>query len=230
MKMSREEFTTILNGQDELLRQWAIDVRDAYHSLRWHADPNLREVWLLNFEKTVLNLKEGHTVKQKIALGKARDFIAHGKQLQISQSSFGRYAVTYSSFSIFLDIPRLELEEYVKVDPKKQIQEPFTPQGKVEGKFAFVKPVLFSRPNSLRYARNALPGDPASRLMLLVDTDRGDGNGKLRVLQAKGEYTVKAMNRLVDMFEGIEYDESIKLGRRLPSKKDRKAAAEKKAS
>lgn len=46
--------------------------------------------------------------------------------------------------------------------------------------------------------------------------------GELMVLSAKGEYVVKSTNRLVDVFEGIDYYVSVHIGRRQRSKKDRR--------
>jgi hypothetical protein len=193
-----------------------------------------------NFEKILRAKKHAietaHTVHQKIAQENVRGFLTRGRQLQIYQTGVGYYNATYSQYQINLGIPRLKLGQYVKVNPRKNVsgqgkKSPAnsTQNGKVNGKFAFIKLVLFDRPHSLRYARDALPGDPVSRLMILADTGHRDGSGELRILSAKGDYAVKCMNRLVDVFEGIDYYESIQLGRRLLSKKDRKTAAEMKA-
>lgn len=44
--LSKKDFTAALHSQDILIREGAIEVRDAYQSLRNHPDPRTQEVWV----------------------------------------------------------------------------------------------------------------------------------------------------------------------------------------
>lgn len=44
--LSKKEFTAALYSQDVLIREWAMDVRDVYQSIRNHPDPRVQEVWV----------------------------------------------------------------------------------------------------------------------------------------------------------------------------------------
>lgn len=68
----------------------------------------------------------------------------------------------------------------------------------ITSKMAFIQPILLETPTYLRYAPKALPTDPASRLMILADTDNGDGTRKLRCLFTQSTKVVEKLNRLVD--------------------------------
>ncbi|KAJ5875453.1 uncharacterized protein N7473_012800 [Penicillium subrubescens] len=215
MKMTKEEFSAALHGANETRRQWAINVKNSYQSLRVHPDPQMQAIWWKYFEKCCaardqlfLGRTKSYYTTQNNSRKNALDFLANGKQCKIVQSNWGSYSASYADYSFNLGLKAHCFNHLVKQSRSGKFDY------FVDGKMAFLRPILVDTPTNLRYAPNALPTDPASRLIILADTDKGDGTGKLRYLFTKGTKVVEKLNRLVDLFEGIDYDTSMSLERR----------------
>lgn len=95
----------------------------------------------------------------------------------------------------FFSVSHILKEEHGKAYPDKG--------GYIAGSSSFLKPILLPRPTPLRYAQQALLSDPASRLIILIDINPGDGTGQFHHLQTNSKSAPLKINRLVDLMEGI---------------------------
>ncbi len=78
----------------------------------------------------------------------------------------------------------------------------------------FFQPLLFQNPQEFPLARKALITDPASRLVIAVNAKR-EGKDHWVWLFTYGERAVLGMNTFVDCLEGLSFDQSQILRRRL---------------
>ena len=241
--LSKQDFTAALHSQDVLVREWAMEVRDAYQSLRNHPDPRIQEVWVQGFRKfqdaaakriysrrdqedissdsdySLYFFEEGRlsygrgggrkwTIElQQKSFKSAQEFLSSGKQVGLYRTGGrGVFVVYYSLYNISLSTVSHLLRGNGDTIPEKS--------GYIPGKSVFLKPILLARPTPLRYVQRALPNDPASRLIILADIKPGDGTGQFHRLETNSEVAPLKFNRIVDLMEGIWYEESRSLPRR----------------
>ncbi|KGO74370.1 hypothetical protein PITC_008940 [Penicillium italicum] len=241
--LSKQDFTAALHSQDILVREWAMEVRDAYQSLRSHPDPRVQEVWVQGFRrfqdaaaKRIYSChdKQDHssdpdyslyffeearlsysgrggrkwTIElQKKSFKSAQEFLSSGKKVGLYRTGGrGVFSVYYSLYNISLSTVSRLLKGDGDTIPEKS--------GYVPGKSGFLKPILLTRPTPLRHAQRAIPSDPASRLVILADIEPGDGTGYFYRLETNSEVAPPKFNRIVDLMEGIWYEESRSLPRR----------------
>ncbi|KAJ5963521.1 uncharacterized protein N7479_003397 [Penicillium vulpinum] len=233
----------LYTGQDVLVREWAMEVRDAYQSLRNHPDSRVQEVWVQGFQKfrdaaakrlyshqdrEDISSDPGHSLyffeEGRLSYGRggnrkwtielqqksfksAQEFLSSGKQVGFYRTGErGIFSVYYSLYNISLSTVFHLLKGDGDTIPEKS--------GYVPGKSVFLKPILLTRPTPLRYTQTALLNDPASRLIILADIEPGDGTGQFHRLETNSEVAPSKFNRLVDLMEGIWYEELRSLPRR----------------
>ncbi|KAG0155702.1 hypothetical protein PDIDSM_2875 [Penicillium digitatum] len=241
--LSKQGFTAALHSQDCLVREWALEVRDAYQSLRNHPDPKFQEVWVQGFRKF-----QDAAAKRIYSRQDQQDFssdldyslyffdeamLSYGRgegrewTIDLQQNSFKSAQEFLSSgkkfglyrtggrgiFAVYYSLYNISLSTVSHL--LKGDGDIIPPKsGYVPGKSVFLKPILLTRPTPLRYAQRALPTDPASRLVMLADIEPGDGTGQFHRLETNSVVAPLKFNRIVDLMEGIWYGESRSLPRR----------------
>ncbi|QQK43498.1 hypothetical protein Pdw03_7399 [Penicillium digitatum] len=207
--LSKQGFTAALHSQDCLVREWALEVRDAYQSLRNHPDPKFQEVWVQGFRKF-----QDAAAKRIYSRQDQQDF---SSDLDYSLYFFDEAMLSYG---------RGEGREWtidLQQNSFKSAQE-FLSSGKKFGLYRTggrgIFAVYYSLYNiSLSTVSHLLKGDgdiipPKSGLVMLADIEPGDGTGQFHRLETNSVVAPLKFNRIVDLMEGIWYGESRSLPRR----------------
>lgn len=186
---TREDFSRALQSHDPTERARAISIRDSYHSLRHSPWPEIREYYEKARECGSREFDSSTSDQETIQ--RAQKFLELGSWLQYKPP---KHQVNWGDFPIIVAKTKLNL-------PLEDCES------------IFVKPMLVDRPHFLRYARAALPSDPASRLLFLAKVTK-DGHDYYDWLETDGKTIPQRMNVLVDRFEGRKYAEIRGVARR----------------
>ncbi|KAJ5857859.1 hypothetical protein N7455_008753 [Penicillium solitum] len=205
MGLSKQDFSAALHSQDILVRECAMEVRDAYQSLRNHPDPRVQEVWVQGFRrfqdaaaKRIYSRQDQEDISSNFdySLYFFEGRLSYGRgggrkwTIELQQKSFksaqeflssGKQVGLYRTggrgvFLVYYSLYNISLST---VSHLLRADGDTIPEksGYVPGKSVFLKPILLTRPTRLRYVQRALPNDPASRLIILADIEPGDGTG-----------------------------------------------------
>lgn len=186
----RPKFQEHLYSEDPCIREWAQKVRDSYNDLRNSPDPELRQYWLDNNKR---QLQAAWDVNEQNARQNLKIYQITGKEEVIQCSpDRDRGYITCGKFSI-------SIPQRLNIPPGNKIHVQFH---------------LYETSISHRYAREAWPDDPSSRLAISVRGLDIYGHEIYSWLQSRGRELPKRMNNLVDALEGMTYNETRLLRRR----------------
>lgn len=184
-EIGRQTYLQFLFSEDLARRQWAEGIRDSYHGLRCSPQKLFREYY---FRQQTQSSQRGVKQAQIYMIQKYSLFLQNGILTIIYPHEASAWRIVFNDF-------RFTVPYAVRQDWSLEQGDP-----------VYLVPFLMERPHPLRYAREALPTDPASRLLIGMRAIDGQ---KQAWLFAKGKITVDRMNRLVDIFEGVPYEESL---------------------
>lgn len=187
----RDMFLKFLHSEDPAIREWAEWARDSYNDLRNSPDPRLREYW---FENNKQHRQLAREASELIYHENMKVYQEHGSE-RIVKCPPGR------------DRGYVNCGKYVFSIPQS-LDIP-------AGSRVHIQFHLYHVPVRFRYAQQARPDDPSSRLAVWVKGRSSTGAEVRTWLQcARGEKIVMKMNTLVDALEGLTYDETRLLRRR----------------
>ena len=189
----REMFTKFLTSQDLHVRKWAKSLRDAFNNLRESPDPALREYYRRQIS---ISLSKARDAQQHRVLKEMRTFLTSGRECKITYRR--KQAETAEEPTMLFNCGQFWFS----------VHRSFGLRLREEDRI-FVKFWLSDAPNPNRYVLNATDEDPASRLAISIS---GQSKGQSFSVWLKTKYNnnlkrVKKMNTLVDMLEGVSFNE-----------------------
>jgi hypothetical protein len=188
--ITQESFTSLLRSPDENIRKWAEDARNAFLDLRNSPDVLLRKYYVTQMKQNITlahGASQGKKIQNLQGFLKGKFRTVHGNDHNGFYVSCGPYPISIS-VSLCLSIQ--------------------------SGDSVHIKFFLMSEPNRQRYAINALPTDPASRLLIQLGVRNRKGEIFQAWLRSQGKVAVFSINALVDSLEGFTREESMEFARR----------------
>lgn len=186
----RAAFEELLRSADPAVRLWARHAIASYNDLQNSSDPRLRRYW---FENNRRQLQRAWTANEQRAIEHMKVYQIEGKEVTVCCSR-GRDRGNFSCGKFNFPLPQS--------------------LGTSSGSKLFVQFHLYESAVSHRYASQAMPYDPASRLAISI---KGCNTFDVKVdkwLQSPGKRIPMKINTLVDMLEGIPLTEIRGLSRR----------------
>lgn len=186
----RAAFEELLRSTDPAIRLWARHATASYNDLRNSSDPRLRRYW---FENNRRQLKRAWVVNEKRAIDDMKAYQIEGKEVTVCCSpGRARGYILCGKFNF-------SLPQSLGISPGSKV---------------FVQFHLYEIAVSHRYASQAMPYDPASRLAVSIKGCNTVGHEVDRWIQSIGKKVPMKMNTLVDMLEGVTLTETRALSRR----------------
>ena len=192
---SRNTFNTYIAGNPDD-REWATDLRAAFHALRDAPYPVIRGY---HKERLRENIKSAHNAGQQKFIESMRQYLS-GQERAVdvfTSTSAGGFSWDRTSFTCG------HFQLTISVNFGLHLKN---------GDKVFVQFHLAENVHPHKYTTNALPTDSASRLA--ISLSGRDATGEFHIwLVSSGPKAVKRMNTLVDVLEGYSYSEREEMAR-----------------
>jgi hypothetical protein len=182
----RAGFEELLRSADPAVRLWARHATASYNDLRNSPDPQLRRHW---FENNQRQLQQAWITNEKRAIDDIRVYQIEGKEVTVCCArGRDRGYILCGKFNF-------PLPQSLGISPGSKV---------------FVQFHLYEIAVSHRYATQAMPDDPASRLAISIKV----GNEVNKWIHSSGKKFPMKINTLVDMLEGVTLTTTRALSRR----------------
>ncbi|OQE14386.1 hypothetical protein PENFLA_c038G10811 [Penicillium flavigenum] len=187
----RSSFRSLLQSNDAAVRSWAQKARDSYNDLRNSPDPQLRHYWFGNNNRQLGRAWESN---EQTAIDNLKVYHLEGKERTVQCApDRKRGYITCGKFVI-------SIPQSLNISPGSKVIVQFH---------------LYKTEVPHRYTRKAMPYDPSSRLAISIKGRDASGNKVDTWLQSsRGSKLPMRMNTLVDMLEGVPFNETCSLSRR----------------
>ncbi|KAF4765032.1 hypothetical protein HAV15_003623 [Penicillium sp. str.  len=199
----RAGFEALIRSDDPAVRSWARQATASYNDLRNSPDPRLRRYW---FENNQRQLQQAWDINEKRAIDRMKVYQVEGKERTI-RCAPGRDRGYFTCGKFNIPLP-----QSLSMSPDSKI---------------FVQFHLYEIAVSHRYASEAMPCDPASRLAISIKGYNSSGNEVDEWIQSSGSKAAMKINTLVDMLEGITLTETRSFCRRWDVSRTEKGAPRK---
>ncbi|KAJ5506144.1 hypothetical protein N7453_005101 [Penicillium expansum] len=199
----RAGFEALIRSDDPAVRSWARQATASYDGIRNSPDPRLRRYW---FENNQRQLQQAWDANEKRAIDRMKVYQVEGKERTIRCApGRNRGYITCGKFNI-------PLPQSLSMSPESKL---------------FVQFHLYEMAVSHRYASEAMPCDPASRLAISIKGCNSSSDEIDEWIQSSGKKAAMRINTLVDMLEGITLTETRSFCRRWDVSRTEKGASRK---
>jgi hypothetical protein len=188
---SKERFTTLLHGADDITRSYYYSLRDEFFELKNSPNPVLRAYYNARRELSLAALADASTKRAARVL---EDLMCEYEKVVCPCTNDFSYYISFGSVSF-----RISKKTYPEI---------------VLGMTVFAEGILYEGRASACYCTKTQESDPARRFCLRI-TGLSLSRPFTYFVQAGGDITTQEINALVDLLDGHKKEDIINRPRRL---------------